>query len=57
VQQPDSEAVLVQGRSAGQTCRNDPEIRQAVSQVASALARLAHSATDIESPLTSAGTP
>ena len=55
VQQPDSEAVLVQGRSAGQTYHNDPEIRQAVSQVASALARLPHSATGIESPLTSAG--
>ena len=30
VQQPDSESVLVQGRIAGQTYGNDPEIRQAV---------------------------
>jgi putative drug exporter of the RND superfamily len=55
VQQPDGEAVLVQGRSAGQTYRNDPQIRQAVLQVVGALSQLPHSATDIQSPLTSAG--
>ncbi len=55
VEQPDSEAVLVQARSASQTYRNDPEIRQAVSQVVGALSRLPHTATDIKSPLTSAG--
>jgi putative drug exporter of the RND superfamily len=55
VAQPDSEAVLVQARSASQTYRNDPEIRQAVSQVVGALSRLPHTATAIESPLTSPG--
>ena len=34
VQQPDGEAVLIQGRSAGQTFAADPELRQTVRQVA-----------------------
>jgi putative drug exporter of the RND superfamily len=55
VQQPDSESVLIQGRSPGQTYASDPEIRQAVRQVVAALRRLPESATDIRSPLTSEG--
>src|SRR5215472_8434635 len=55
VQQPDSESVLIQGRSPGQTYASDPEIRQAVRQVVTALKALPRSATDIRSPLTSEG--
>src|SRR6516164_8233265 len=55
VQQPDSESVLIQGRSPGQTYASDPEIRQAVRQVVAALRALPHSAADIRSPLTSEG--
>jgi len=55
VQQPDSESVLIQGRSPGQTYASDPEFRQAVRQVAAALRALPQSATDIRSPLTSEG--
>jgi RND superfamily putative drug exporter len=55
VQQPDSESVLVQGRSAGQTYRNDPEIREAVRQVVAALRARPEAAADIQSPLTSRG--
>src|SRR6516162_5953790 len=55
VQQPDGEAVLIQGRSAGQTYASDPEIRQAVRQVVAALRALPHAATDIKSPLTTQG--
>ncbi len=55
VQQPDSEAVLIQGRSAGQTYASDPEIRLAVRQVVAALRALPRSATDIESPFTTRG--
>jgi hypothetical protein len=55
VQQPDSESVLIQGRSPGQTYASDPEIRQAVRQVVAALRALPQSATDIRSPLTSEG--
>ena len=51
VQQPDSESVLVQGRSASQTYRNDPEIREAVRQVVAALRALPKSAADVQSPL------
>jgi RND superfamily putative drug exporter len=54
VQQPDGEAVLVQGR-AGQTYGHDPEMQQAVRQVVTALRALPKSATGIESPLTSGG--
>jgi RND superfamily putative drug exporter len=55
VQQPDSESVLIQGHSPGQTYRTDPEVRQAVRQVAAALRALPGSATDIRSPLTTQG--
>jgi RND superfamily putative drug exporter len=55
VQQPDSESVLVQGRSAGQTYGHDPEIREAVRQVVAALRALPKAATDIQSPATSRG--
>ena len=37
MQQPDGESVLIQGRVAGQTYGNDPELRQAVRQVVAAL--------------------
>jgi putative drug exporter of the RND superfamily len=55
VQQPDGEAVLIQGRSASQTFAGDPELRQTVRQVAAALGRLPAAAADIQSPFTSAG--
>jgi RND superfamily putative drug exporter len=55
VQQPDAESVLVQGRSAGQTYASDPEMRQAVREVVTALKALPRSATGIQSPLTSPG--
>ena len=55
VQQPDTESVLVQGRSAGQTYGHDPEIREAVRQVVTALRALPKAAADIQSPLTSRG--
>ena len=55
VQQPDAESVLVQGRSAGQTYASDPEMRQAVGEVVTALKALPKSATGIQSPLTSPG--
>ena len=55
VQQPDSESVLIQGRSAGQTYGHDPEVRQAVREVVAALRALPGSAADIQSPLTSPG--
>src|SRR5271154_5867724 len=55
VQQPDSESVLVQGRSASQTYGHDPEIREAVRQVVAALRALPKAAADIQSPLNSRG--
>jgi len=55
VQQPDSESVLIQGRSASQTYGHDPEIRAAVRQVVTALRSVPSSAAGIQSPLTSAG--
>jgi RND superfamily putative drug exporter len=58
VQQPDSESVLVQGRSdpgASQTYGNDPEIREAVRQVVVALRARPHAAADIQSPLSRPG--
>ncbi len=55
VQQPDSESVLIQGASAGQTYASDPQIRLAVRQVVAALRALPRSATDIQSPLTAKG--
>ncbi len=55
VQQPDSESVLVQGRSASQTYGNDPEIREAVRQVVVALRALPKAAADVQSPLSRPG--
>jgi RND superfamily putative drug exporter len=55
VQQPESESVLVQGRNAGQTYGNDPEIRQAVREVVAALRALPKSAAGVQSPLTQPG--
>ena len=55
VQQPDSESVLVQGRSTGQTYGHDPEIREAVRQVVAALRARPHAAADIQSPLSRPG--
>ena len=48
---PTTEAVLVQERSPGQTFATDPAMRQAVSQVAAALAKVPGAATGIRSPL------
>ncbi|HEU5387836.1 MAG TPA: MMPL family transporter [Streptosporangiaceae bacterium] len=55
VQQPDTETVLIQGRTPGQVYGSDPEIRQAVREVVTALKALPKSATDIQSPLTTKG--
>jgi RND superfamily putative drug exporter len=55
VQQPDSESVLIQGRSASQTYAHDPQIREAVRQVVAALRSVPASAAGIQSPLTSQG--
>jgi len=55
VQQPSAESVLIQGRSANQTYRNDPEMQRAVREVVAALRALPKSAADIQSPLTSPG--
>jgi hypothetical protein len=55
VAQPDTESVLIQGKSPGQTFRGDPGMRQAVARVATALKQLPRSAADIQSPLTSDG--
>src|SRR5216683_7769516 len=55
VQQPDSESVLIQGRTVGQTYRHDPEMQQAVREVVAALRALPKSAADIQAPLTSPG--
>src|SRR5271170_2884484 len=55
VQQPDSESVLIQGRSASQTYGHDPQIREAVRQVVAALRSVPASAAGIQSPLTSQG--
>jgi putative drug exporter of the RND superfamily len=55
VQQPDSEAILIQGRTSGQTYATDPEIRLAVRQVVAALRALPKAAADIESPLNARG--
>jgi putative drug exporter of the RND superfamily len=55
VQQPDSESVLVQGRSASQTYGHDPQIRAAVRQVVAALRSVPASAAGIQSPITSPG--
>jgi RND superfamily putative drug exporter len=53
VQQPAAESVLVQGRSANQTYRSDPEFRRATGEVVAALRARPGAATDIKSPLDS----
>src|SRR5580693_7656846 len=55
VQQPDSESVLVQGRSASQTYGHDPQLRAAVRQVVAALRSVPASAADVQSPLSRPG--
>jgi RND superfamily putative drug exporter len=55
VQQPPAEQVLIAGRSPGQAYATDPEMRQAVAQVVTALKALPRSATDIQSPATASG--
>ncbi|MBV9095733.1 MAG: MMPL family transporter [Streptosporangiaceae bacterium] len=55
VQQPDGESVLIQGRSARQSYGSDPEMRQAVRQVVTALRARPQAAADIESPLSRPG--
>jgi len=48
---PAVEDVLIQARGAGDTFARDDAMQQAARQVAAALARLPHAATDIRSPL------
>jgi putative drug exporter of the RND superfamily len=55
VQQPDTESVLIQAHSPGQTFGTDPELRQAAREVVAALRRLPGSAADIRSPFSTAG--
>src|SRR3984957_7710685 len=52
---PTTEGVLVQERAKGQTFATDPAMRQAVSQVTAALARMPGAATGIRSPLSQGG--
>src|SRR6202035_2594523 len=52
---PATESVLVQERAQGQTFATDPAMRQAVSQVTAALARVPGAATVIRSPLSPGG--
>jgi putative drug exporter of the RND superfamily len=52
---PTTEAVLVQERAPGKTFATDPAMRQAVSQVTAALARVPGAATGIRSPLSPGG--
>ena len=52
---PTTEAVLVQERAPGRTFATDPAMRQAVSQVTAALARVPGAATGISSPLSPGG--
>jgi RND superfamily putative drug exporter len=51
---PAVEDVLITDRRAGPPFGRDPLMRQAAAQVAAALARLPHAATDIRSPLRTA---
>src|SRR5215470_4576726 len=55
VVQPPTESVLVQARAAGHTVAGDPEIRQAIRQVAAALAAMPKVATGVQSPLAPGG--
>ena len=52
---PTTEAVLVQERGSRHTFATDPAMRQAVSQVIAALARVPGAATEIRSPLSPGG--
>jgi RND superfamily putative drug exporter len=51
VSSPANEDVLIQARGTGRTFATDPAMRHAVSEVATALARLPGAATGIRSPL------
>jgi RND superfamily putative drug exporter len=53
--QPQQEAVLIQARVPGETYATDPAMRQAASQVASALSAHPGYATSIHAPLSSGG--
>jgi putative drug exporter of the RND superfamily len=55
VVQPATETVLIQARSAARTVAGDPEIRQAIRQVTTALGAMPKVATGIESPLAPGG--
>jgi RND superfamily putative drug exporter len=55
VQTPPSESVLIQAHAAGAPFASDPQLRQAVQQVVTALRHLPGTARDIRSPLTPAG--
>jgi putative drug exporter of the RND superfamily len=56
VSPPPSEAVLIQPHGQGLTYRTDPQMRQAVAQLVSALGKLPRStASDIRSPLAAGG--
>jgi putative drug exporter of the RND superfamily len=55
VVQPDSESVLIQARSAGQTFASSSEMRQAATAVVTALRALPGAAADISSPFTTPG--
>jgi putative drug exporter of the RND superfamily len=55
VLQPDSESVLIQARSPGQTFATSSEMRQAASAVVTALRGLPRAAADISSPFSTPG--
>jgi putative drug exporter of the RND superfamily len=52
---PTNEAVLIQARTSGAAYATDPAMRQAVSQVTTALSKLPGAATVINSPLDAGG--
>jgi putative drug exporter of the RND superfamily len=55
VLQPDSESVLIQARSPGQTFATSAQMRAAASSVVTALRALPQAAADIQSPFTTRG--
>jgi putative drug exporter of the RND superfamily len=55
VLQPDTESVLIQARSPGQTFASSAEMRQAASAVVTALRALPQAAADIQSPSSTQG--
>ncbi len=57
VNAPAVEDVLIQARGASHTFAADPAMGQAAREVAGALARLPHAATDIRSPLSAGNRP